>query len=34
MRQFGTGLNWLAEYHAFDVAGVLSFPVQSQEGEM
>ena len=33
MRQFGTGLNWLAEYHAFDVAGVLSFPVQSQEGE-
>ena len=34
MRQFGTGLNWLAEYHAFNVAGVLSFPVQGQEGEM
>jgi len=31
MRQFGTDLNWLAEYHGFNVVGVLSFPVQSQE---
>ena len=34
LRQFGTDLNWLAEYHNFNVAGVLSFPVQSQEGEI
>ena len=34
LRQFGTDLNWLAEYHNFNVAGILSFPVQSQEGEI
>jgi hypothetical protein len=33
MRQFGTDLNLLAEYHSFNIAGVLSFPVQGQEGQ-
>ena len=34
MRQIGTDLNRLAEDNSFDIIGVLSFPVQSQEGEM
>ena len=34
MQQIGTDLSRLAEDVSFDIIGVLSFPVQSQEGEM
>ena len=34
MQQIGTDLNRLAEDNSFDIIGVLSFPVQSQEGEI